>query len=687
MTYHEPNRHKAAKHTRNKATKLSTSMPHPVHRPNNDPKEPFLFNFTKGLSHGENGLLKNEQDYRDFAKGTQTHDPNVFAAVSPHRGPFLNVDPNAHAALDCEADRSPYRQWESPTAGHAFVFEGPDPGAMTMPPAPEAGSAEFAAEIAEVYQMALGREWGVASLMSTELVGALTTLGGKKLSAAAAKRITSCNAKAKDAADTLSHLRWFKGRDALNDTADADQRARRRFGKKQTPSNMFRGEGEDNWNTPFLSQLMFMGSGGCTRDLKKRASGTIAYGAQSIDQKVRVAKPETDYMMKWAEYIDVQNGANVRPLASEFIPGARRKMSSLRDMATYVHDDQLYQAYLNAALILLDEKFAFDSGIPFHGASANALSRNNREPFALFGGPHLLTLVTEVSSRALKAVRLQKFTVHRRLRPEAAAALFHTVFTEYHPHRDLPGTSPYDATGTSAESLARHQMASLIAPYTHPYASDGTSQGSDPALDKILTEVRLHNEKNCGDTTWLLPMAFPEGSPMHPAYGAGHATVAGACVTLLKAFFNMSDYKNPKSPTYLVKPKGQALVPDCGASPEDVTIDALALPMEKGLTLEGELNKLIWNISNARNIGGVHFYTDYIESALLGEAITIGILREQMMAYHAEENVEMTVPLLVERRLPDALLTGADPSAMGKVKAVKIRSDGTLTAADPTPGR
>ncbi len=33
-----------------------------------------------------------------------------------------------------------------------------------------------------------------------------------------------------------------------------------------------------------------------------------------------------------------------------------------------------------------------------------------------------------------------------------------------------------------------------------------------------------------------LPMAFQEGSPMHPSYGAGHATVAGACVTILKAY-------------------------------------------------------------------------------------------------------------------------------------------------------
>ena len=50
--------------------------------------------------------------------------------------------------------------------------------------------------------------------------------------------------------------------------------------------------------------------------------------------------------------------------------------------------------------------------------------------------------------------------------------------------------------------------------------------------------------------THFLPMAFAEGSPMHPAYGAGHATVAGACVTILKAFFDTSavlvgDENNP----------------------------------------------------------------------------------------------------------------------------------------------
>ena len=34
---------------------------------------------------------------------------------------------------------------------------------------------------------------------------------------------------------------------------------------------------------------------------------------------------------------------------------------------------------------------------------------------------------------------------------------------------------------------------------------------------------------------YFLPQAFPEGSPQHPSYPQGHATIAGACVTILKA--------------------------------------------------------------------------------------------------------------------------------------------------------
>ena len=38
--------------------------------------------------------------------------------------------------------------------------------------------------------------------------------------------------------------------------------------------------------------------------------------------------------------------------------------------------------------------------------------------------------------------------------------------------------------------------------------------------------------------TWLISQAFPEGSPTHPSYPTGHGVVAGACITVLKFFFD-----------------------------------------------------------------------------------------------------------------------------------------------------
>lgn len=676
-----------ARDIRKKAASLSTAGAYDKHVQNNDEKPPYIFSFTKGLEHKQNGLLADPMTFESFREGTLAHDPEVFGAVTPSRAAFLDEG----EGVPSNAKDSDFRRWESPTSGHTYVLQGADPYAITMPPAPEAGSAEFAAEIAEVYQMALDRDMPIASYMGAGLIDGLCNPDGTELSKACRERIEKGHRRAAQSADRLSTLPWFAGAD--DDGQPQTIQDRRRQGTVQTPSNMYRGLGEDAWDTPFLSQFMIMGSGGSDHDVHKRAEGFIPYGAQRIPQTVRVATPHCDYMTNWPSWLNVQNALNKRPLlpdGAEFIAGEYRVMARLRDMATYVHDDQLYQAYLNAALLLTSEGFAFDPGIPYHGNSekifqfpgASNDTDDNREPFALFGGPHLLTLVTEVSSRALKAVRLQKFSVHRRMRPEAAGALFHTIYSGYAPNRELGGVAFPENDG-SIEAEARAQLGKTLARYTFD-APDG-SPATAPALEDILTDVRKHNAAQNGENhkdlnvaKWLLPMAFPEGSPMHPAYGAGHATVAGACVTLLKAYFDMGHPTDPHKKVRLVEKGGLALVPDCGTSARDCTIDMLATPVEHGLTLESELNKLMWNISNARNIAGVHYYTDYIESALLGEAITISILREQMLTYHEKENVSMTLPLLVKRSLPEAIRAGSPIAEGEEVSVIRICPDGTL---------
>jgi hypothetical protein len=83
---------------------------------------------------------------------------------------------------------------------------------------------------------------------------------------------------------------------------------------------------------------------------------------------------------------------------------------------------------------------------------------------------------------------------------------------------------------------------------------------------------------------------------------------------MLKWFFDESVLiKNP-------------VVPD----PADPTklIPYVAPSGEAPLTVGGELNKLASNISQARDIAGVHWRTDANEANKLGEAVTIGMLEE-----------------------------------------------------------
>ena len=119
--------------------------------------------------------------------------------------------------------------------------------------------------------------------------------------------------------------------------------------------------------------------------------------------------------------------------------------------------------------------------------------------------------------------------------------------------------------------------------------------------------------------SYLLPVAFPEGSPTHPSYTAGHATVAGACVTILKALFDE---------TFVIP------------NPVVPTADGLALEPYSGppLTVRGELNKLASNVATGRNIAGVHWRSDAMESLSAGEALAISILRDQRGCYNEAFN-------------------------------------------------
>ena len=55
--------------------------------------------------------------------------------------------------------------------------------------------------------------------------------------------------------------------------------------------------------------------------------------------------------------------------------------------------------------------------------------------------------------------------------------------------------------------------------------------------DNVLNSRAVQRSFNkYGD--YFLAQSFPEGSPTHPAYPTGHGAVAGACITVLKFFFD-----------------------------------------------------------------------------------------------------------------------------------------------------
>ncbi|MEO6193326.1 MAG: vanadium-dependent haloperoxidase [Thermoanaerobaculia bacterium] len=325
-----------------------------------------------------------------------------------------------------------------------------------------------------------------------------------------------------------------------------------RINGKVTAQSLFRDPLPGALDGPYISQFLWL---------------PAPFGAEYIDRRIETQLPGSDHLTRYSDWLDTQNGFG--SVFSRPDP-VRRHLRNGRDLSEWVHIDALFQAYFTACLILGSPTNVFDAetdggiGAPFNPGNPYFAVRN-QTGFTCWGGPHIKSLLCEVATRALKATWHQKWQVHRRLRPEEFGGVVHHQVTS----NRYPG--------------ALH---------------------SDILASKAVGRVLGANG------TGLLPMAFPEGSPTHPSYTAGHATVAGACVTILKWFYDER---------FVIS---QPVVP---------TPDGLALQPYQGppLTVGGELNKLASNIATGRNIAGVHWRSDARESLHLGEELAISILRDQ----------------------------------------------------------
>jgi len=408
---------------------------------------------------------------------------------------------------------------KNPLAAHAYDLKGFDSSQQRIPAPPSIRSPRVAAEMAELYWQALCRDIPFSEYGQNQLIS--------------------------EAANNLS----FGYSDGDWPLASGGV----------SPSVIFRGSSAGELVGPYVSQFLY-------QDI---VSGTLRH-----QQKQTTALPGSDWMTNPDFWNFRQRGGDEGNVTAE--DPTPRYIRNGRDLASYVQIDRSYQPYLNAFYVLYDNLKAPYDGNPYTNAAT-------MDGFSTFDYPHIMTLLAEVSNRALRAAWFQKWIVHRRIRPE-----------------EFGGRVHFHTTGARLYPMLNDQLTN-----------------SD-----VLERIYMHNANISGQFTgngasFLLPQAYPEGSPNHPAYPSGHATIAGACVTVLKAFYNEHYViPNPMVPNA----DGTELVPYTG-------------PGAGQLTVGGELNKLAMNIAMARNWAGIHWRSDLTAGLMLGERIALQSMREERTLY------------------------------------------------------
>jgi hypothetical protein len=298
-------------------------------------------------------------------------------------------------------------------------------------------------------------------------------------------------------------------------------------------------------------------------------------GAQEMNQQMITYLAGLDYMTDATTFQQVQNGIDTG-LRNQLDP-QRRCLNNGRALGAYTHVDVLYQAYFTAYLMLNTLGVPLNPGNPY-------VSSSTENGFGTFGQPDFAAALAAVAGFALNCVWYHKWYVHLRQRPESGGAIVRQILV----------------------------------------GQGGTFDGS--VNDNVLNSMAVQRSFNrYGD--YFLSQAFPEGSPTHPAYPTGHGTVAGACITILKFFFD-----------------GNFVIPD----PVVPSSDGLSLVPYTGgdagqITVNGELNKLAHNISFGHGIhSGIHWRSDTDSSIQLGETLAISVLQDRALTYNEKFTVHFT---------------------------------------------
>ena len=333
-----------------------------------------------------------------------------------------------------------------------------------------------------------------------------------------------------------------------------------------TPKTLFRGSTPGEISGPYISQFLLL---------------PYMYGNLKIDQKYAV---EADSKTSATEqgWRNIQNGLTVADSTKTNFDDARYVYNG-RVLGSKVHNDPLYQFYYQAALIAMQNDIGPDT---FVHPKTTAWTSG--------GGPDVLGAVAGVAVGALRMSWHQKWDVSMHIRPEVMAHRLKLAQSNASVRDKTPGLQ-------SMVNLANDKMSNI--------------------LNKV--KASTPNE------SILLPLMFEEGSPTHPSFPAGHAAVAGACCTVLKAM--LKTHERTSQGRYISRMWPQAV--------KIGSIDGMTLEDYTGsdtptMTVAGELNKLASNVSIGRNWAGVHYRCDGDCGMELGEQFAITYLEDKCKEYH-----------------------------------------------------
>jgi hypothetical protein len=341
-------------------------------------------------------------------------------------------------------------------------------------------------------------------------------------------------------------------------------------GGRITPDILFRGNFPGEIYGPYVSQFLLQ---------------PCYFGSVPLNQVQWTYLPGIDYATDWGSWLDIQNGIDTgqrNQMDSQF-----RYIRSGRDLTSLTHMDVLFQEYFMAFLVLNTINATIPGAFSSGGAPLNPgnpyLNYRNQSGFGTFGGPDIACAIEEAAVKALNAVWYQKWWIHLRARPEVLAGRIHLI-------------------KTGQQDKTKVRLSNTI----------------------LNSQALQQNYSKYG--TYLLPQTYPEGSPTHPSYPTGHGVVAGACITVLKFFYDGNFVlPNPVVPT----DDGLSLVPYSGADAGQLTVNS-------------ELNKLGHNVSFGHGIhAGIHYRSDTDASLLLGEAVALAYLKNTARTYNEPFSVSL----------------------------------------------